>query len=288
MMDLDEELQRLASQAMSRRSLLATGIAVGFTLAAGPVAASAIATSADGLVAGPITIDTGTGELPAYRARPAGDGPFPIVLVVQEIFGVHAYIQDVCRRLAHQGYCAVATELFARQGDVSGMTDIDAIRAIVAKVPDEQVMADLDATVVQAGLSEHGDASRLGILGFCWGGRIVWLYAAHAAALDAGVAFYGRLKGTPDPLHPKSPLDLAGEMKAPVLGLYGGQDEGIPVSDVEAMDAALKAAGKQAEFQIFPNAAHGFHADYRAAYDPDAAADAFSRAVNWLKTHGAG
>ena len=200
-------------------------------------------------------IPVADGEMPAYRAMPATGGPFPVLLVVQEIFGVHEHIRDICRRLAKQGYMAIAPALYTRQGDVAHMTDIQEIVAkVVSKVPDAQVMSDLDAAVAYAEASGHGDTARLGITGFCWGGRIVWLYAAHSPALKAGVAWYGRLVGEAKPLTPRHPIDIVGDLKAPVLGLYGGADQSIPVETVDRMRAACKAAGKTCELVVYPDA----------------------------------
>ncbi|MBI1238653.1 MAG: carboxymethylenebutenolidase [Alphaproteobacteria bacterium] len=273
---------------LSRRGFGAGALGLGFTLAAGPVAASAIVTSGEGLIEGEVAVPTSDGAFPAYRAKPAGEGPFPVILVTQEIFGVHAHIQDLCRRLAKQGYLAIAPDLYVRQGDVSAMTEISQIvDTVVAKVPDAQVMADLDATVAWAE-GDGGDTSRLGITGFCWGGRIVWLYAAHSEALKAGVAWYGRLVlvGPASDLRPKQPVDLAGELKAPVLGLYGGQDQGIPLETVEAMRAALKAADDPSQIIVYPDAPHGFNADYRPSYREADAQDGWTRMLEWFKSHG--
>jgi carboxymethylenebutenolidase len=272
---------------LSRRDLLATSLASGFALAAHPVAAqTAIHTDSKALAAGEIKIGTADAEIPAYRAMPSGAGPFPVVLVVQEIFGVHEHIKDVCRRLAKAGYMAIAMELFARQGDVSKLSSIDAIRPIVDKVPDTQVMSDLDAAVAYAKQSGSGDMTRLGITGFCWGGRIVWLYTAHNPEVKAGVAWYGRLVGDPTATTPRHPLDIAAELKAPVLGLYGAQDQGIPTETVEKMRAACKAAGKTCEFVVYPDAGHAFHADYRPSYREGPAKDGWARLLAWFKSHG--
>src|SRR5690606_2783192 len=233
-------------------------------------------------------IPVSDGELPAYYAAPEKAGRYPVILVVQEIFGVHEHIKDVCRRFAKLGYLAVAPELYARQGDVSGLTDIAAIREVVAKVPDAQVMSDLDAAATWAGKHAKGHAAKLGITGFCWGGRIVWLYAAHNPDLDAGVAWYGRVAGDATPNTPRHPLDVAADLKAPVLGLYGGADQGIPVSTVERMRAALKAADKKSEIVLYPDAPHAFHADYRPSYRKEVAEDAWKRCVEWFRTHGLG
>jgi carboxymethylenebutenolidase len=276
--------------AISRREFVVTSLAAGFALAVPPAKADdVIHTSANGLVAGEVKIPVGDGDMPAYRAMPKGKGPFPTVLVVQEISGVHEHIRDVCRRFAHAGYFAVAPELYARQGDVSTLTSIDEIvKQVVSKVPDEQVMHDLDHAVAWAKASGSADTARLGITGFCWGGRIVWLYAAHNPELKAGVAWYGRLVGQPSALTPKHPIDLVDELRAPVLGLYGGADQGISLDSIDKMRAALKAAGKPGEIIVYPDAQHGFHADYRPSYNKEAATDGWLRALAWFKANGAG
>lgn len=272
---------------LSRRSFAVSTLATGFALATLPVGAQTITTPAEGLTAGEVNIPVADGTLPAYRAMPAQGGPFPVVLVVQEIFGVHEHIRDVCRRFARAGYLAVAPELYARQGNPSAQGDVQQlIRDIVSKVPDAQVLSDLDRTVAWAG-ANGGDAKRLGITGFCWGGRITWLYAAHNPALKAGVAWYGRLTSPPTDLQPMVPLDLAGALKAPVLGLYGEADQGIPVKDVEAMRAALAKAGRtDSEIILYPEAPHAFFADYRPSYRPEPAADGWQRCLTWFKRHG--
>ncbi|HEV8323511.1 MAG TPA: dienelactone hydrolase family protein [Myxococcota bacterium] len=271
---------------VTRRELVVSTLAAGFALAVEPVSAATLTTSADGLTAGEVKIPVGGGVLPGYRAMPERGGPFPVVLVVQEIFGVHEHIRDVCRRLAKLGYLAVAPELYAREGDVSKMADVSEIVAkVVSKVPDAQVMADLDAAAAWAAKS-GGDAKRLGITGFCWGGRIVWLYAAHSDRLRAGVAWYGRLTGPTDPLHPKHPLDVAAALKAPVLGLYGGADSGIPLDVVERMRTAVAAAKVRCEIVVYPDAPHGFHADYRPSYRKDAAVAGWARLLAWFAEHG--
>ncbi|HEX5648800.1 MAG TPA: dienelactone hydrolase family protein [Steroidobacteraceae bacterium] len=274
---------------LTRREILVTSLAAGFALAVQPVSADTITTGTDGLTAGEVRIPVKGGEIPGYRAMPATGENFPVVLVVQEIFGVHEHIRDVCRRFAKQGYLAVAPELYARQGDVSKISDWKQIMSeVVAKVPDEQVMADLDAAVAWAGKSSKGDARRVAVTGFCWGGRIVWLYAAHSADLKAGVAWYGRLTGERTPLQPKYPIDLADQLKAPVLGLYGGQDQGIPLANVEQMRAALAKAKKPSKIVVFPDAPHGFLADYRPSYKPKEAADAWAQCLAWFRQHGVG
>jgi carboxymethylenebutenolidase len=273
---------------LTRREFVVTTLAVGFAAAVLPVSADTLVTTdATGLVAGEVTIPAADADLPGYRAMPATGQGFPVVLVVEEIFGVHEHIRDVCRRFAKLGYLAIAPELFARQGDVSKMADPQEIMStVVAKVPDAQVMADLDATVAWVEKSGTGNPAKLGITGFCWGGRIVWLYAAHGTRLKAGVAWYGRLVGATDDFHPKNPIDLAGALRAPVLGLYGGADSGIPVESIEQMRAALKKAGNPSEIVLYPDAPHGFHADYRPSYRPEAAKDGWRRLQDWFKTHG--
>ncbi len=274
---------------VSRRQFVVTSLAAGFALAVQPVTAETISTDTAGLEAGEVKIPVADGTLPAYRAQPQGAGPFPVVLVVQEIFGVHEHIKDICRRLAKRGYLAIAPELYARQGDVSQMKNFsEIISKVVSRVPDAQVLSDLDATVAWAKATGAGDDQRLGITGFCWGGRIVWLYAAHQAKLKAGVAWYGRLAGEADNLHPKHPLDLAEMLQAPVLGLYGGADGGIPNDSVDAMRAALAKARKPSEIVLYPDTPHGFHADYRPSYRPTEAADGWQRLLDWFVRHGVG
>jgi carboxymethylenebutenolidase len=270
----------------SRREFVVTSLTAGFALAVQPVSAQTITTDTNGLTAGEVKIPVADGEIPAYRAMPAKGKSFPTVLVVQEIFGVHEHSKDLCRRFAKAGHFAVAPELYARQGDVSKLTDFNEIRKIVAKVPDAQVMSDLDATVAYAKKS-GADSSKLGITGFCWGGRIVWLYSAHNPNLKAGVAWYGRLVGTASELNPKHPVDIAAQLKAPVLGLYGGKDTGIPQDTVEQMRAAIKAANGKSEIVVYPNAGHGFNADYRPGYDKEAAQDGWRRLQEWFKKYGA-
>jgi carboxymethylenebutenolidase len=270
----------------TRREMLVTTLAAGFALAVQPVSAQTITTDSDGLTTGEVQIPVADGAIPAYRALPAKGGPFPVILVVQEIFGVHEHIKDICRRFAKAGYLAVAPALYARQGDVSKLTDYNDIRAIVSKVPDSQVMSDLDATAAWAKAAGGGNVKHLGITGFCWGGRIVWLYAAHNPNLKAGVAWYGRLTGEATELQPTSAISHAAELKAPVLGLYGGLDKGIPVSDVEQMRAALAAAHSKSELVVYPEAEHGFNADYRPSYNAAAAKDGWQKALAWFRKYG--
>jgi len=275
---------------LDRRGFLATTAAAGFSLAAGPVAAqTVITTDAKGLVAGKIEIPTSDGKIPAFRAAPDGKKNLPTIIVVQEIFGVHEYIQDVCRRLAHQGYLAIAPELYARQGDPSKYTEIPKLQAeIVSKVPDKQVIADLDATAAWAA-ANGGNPDRLGILGFCWGGGQVWLYAAHNPKLKAGAAWYGQLAGDPTELKPKSALVIVNDLKAPVLGAYGGKDAGISQADVDRMRVELakgSAAAKASRIDIYPDAGHAFHADYRPSYRKAEAEQAWTRMLDWFKQNG--
>jgi carboxymethylenebutenolidase len=272
---------------LSRRAFVVGSLAAGFALAVMPVSAETITTDSVGLVAGEVKIPVAGGEIPAYRAMPATGGPFPTVLVVHEIFGVHEHIKDICRRLAKLGYFAVAPLLYAREGDVASMSDVQQIIGkVVAKVPDRQVASDLDATVAWARSTGKADTAKLGITGFCWGGRQVWLYAAHNPSLKAGVAWYGPLESPAADLRPKNPIDLADQINVPVLGLYGGADAGIPLSQIEQMRAALKAAGKPSEIVIYPNTPHGFNADYRPSYNAKAARDGWSRMQAWFKAHG--
>ncbi|MEN3209290.1 dienelactone hydrolase family protein [Methylorubrum populi] len=285
----DADLRSLAAQTiLSRRTVIATSLATGFAMAMQPVAAqSTITTDTNGLTAGEVKIPTRDGAIPAYRAMPAEGGPFPTILVVQEIFGVHEHIKDVCRRLAKLGYFALAPELYARQGDVSRLANIQQIVSeVVSKVPDAQVMSDLDAAVAFAKATGKADTMRLGITGFCWGGRITWLYAAHNPGVKAGVAWYGRLVGDASDLMPKNPVDVAADLKAPVLGLYGGADQGIPVATIDRMKEACRAAGKTCDFVVYPEAPHAFHADYRPSYRAEPAQDGWKRLQDWFRQHG--
>lgn len=273
---------------LSRRRMLVTTLATGFAVAVQPVAAqTVITTDASGLDAGEIKIKTRDGEIPGYRAMPTSGGPFPVILVVQEIFGVHEHIKDLCRRLAKLGYFAISAELYARQGDVSKLSAIDEIiKTVVSKVPDAQVMSDLDAAVAFAKATGKADVTRLAITGFCWGGRITWLYSAHNPAVKAGIAWYGRLVGNVTDNTPKHPVDIAADIKAPVLGLYGGADQGIPLDTVEKMRSACKAAGKTCDIVVYPDTPHAFNADYRPSYRPEQAKEAWGRMLAWLKANG--
>ncbi|MBH8573324.1 dienelactone hydrolase family protein [Nostocaceae cyanobacterium CENA369] len=272
---------------ITRRKFIATAtIATGFALAVQPISAQVISTDAKGLVAGAIKIPVKDGEIPAYRAVPATGKNFPIVLVIQEIFGVHEHIQDITRRFAKLGYLAIAPELFVRQGDVSKLSSIDEIRPIVAKVPDAQVLSDLDATVNWAVKSAKGNADKLAITGFCWGGRITWLYAAHNPKVKAGVAWYGRLVGDTSELTPKHPVDIASALTVPVLGLYGGKDTSIPLDTVKQMRDRLKESSSKSKIIVYPNAPHAFFADYRPSYREKEAKDGWHRLQAWFKQYG--
>ncbi len=287
--DLDALVPGQPAGGASRRAALHLMLGAGYAAAAAPVMAqTAIQTPVQGLAAGMVQIDAGGFQMPAYRAAPEGRSGLPVVLVVQEIFGVHAYIADVCRRLAHAGYLAIAPALYARQGDPAQYTEVARLLSeLVAKVPDAQVLGDLDATVRWAG-AHGGDLARVGITGFCWGGRITWLYAAHGP-VKAGVAWYGRLAGEASALAPRHPLDVAATLKAPVLGLYGEKDSGIPLDTVDKMKEALhkgSAAAQASEFVVYPDAPHAFHADYRPSFRKEAAEDGWKRALAWFKQHG--
>ena len=274
----------------SRRTALKAAASVGFAVSVLPVTAQTLVTTpSEGLLAGRITIDVNGYAMPAYRSAPTGAKNAPLVLVVPEIFGLHEHIADVTRRLAHLGYVAIAPDLMARQGDASSYADIGQLMAqVVSKVPDAQVMADLDATVAWAARN-GGNTERLAITGFCWGGRITWLYAAHQPKVKAAAAWYGRLVGQSTALTPVHPVDVAGKLQAPVLGLYGGADTGIPLDSVEAMKTALAAgpaAAKASKFLVYPDTPHAFHADYRPSYRKEAAQDGWGRLTQWFLANG--
>jgi carboxymethylenebutenolidase len=273
----------------SRRLALQTALGIGYAASAMPLMAqTAIKTSAQGLVSDVVTIDVNGFKMPAYRSAPKGAGPWPVVLVISEIFGVHEYIADVTRRLARLGYMAIAPELFARQGDPSQYSEVAKLQAeVIAKVPDAQVMADLDATVAWAA-QNGGNTAKLAMTGFCWGGRITWLYAAHQPLLKAGVAWYGRLVGQNSPVTPSHPVDKTGQLNAPVLGLYGGADTGIGQDSVDKMKMALasgSAAAKASSFVVYPDAPHAFHADYRPSFRQAPAEDGWLRMLDWFKKY---
>ncbi|MFM2239770.1 MAG: Carboxymethylenebutenolidase [Pseudomonadota bacterium] len=275
----------------TRRLALQSALGVGYAAAALPLMAqTAINTSRAGLVEGEVVIDVQGFKMPAYRSAPAGKTQLPVVLVISEIFGVHEYIADVTRRFAQQGYLAIAPELFVRQGDPSAYGEIAKLQAeVISKVPDAQVMNDLDATLQWAG-QHGGNVDRAAITGFCWGGRITWLYCMHNPRIKSGVAWYGRLEGQSTATTPRHPIELVSQLKAPVLGLYGEADTGIPVASVERMKLALSqasaqgnAAAKASQFVLYPDAPHAFHADYRPTYREKPAADGWSRALEWIK-----
>lgn len=275
------------SENMGRRDFIKTALGTGFAAAVLPVnAQTMIKTDTAGLTAGEVVIDVKGQKVPVYRAQPAGKTGLPVVLVVSEIFGVHEHIADVARRFAKQGYLALAPELFVRQGDAKSYSSIpDLMKEVVAKVPDDQVMSDLDACVAWA-KDNGGNVDKLGITGFCWGGRIVWLYTAHNPKVKAGVAWYGRLVGDKTPLNPTQPVDIAASLKARVLGLYGGKDGGIPLDTVEKMKGELAKGGSKSEIVVYPNSGHAFHADYRPSYVEADAKDGWQRCLSWFKTHG--
>jgi carboxymethylenebutenolidase len=276
-----------ASGPLSRRALVKASLSVGFCAAIAPVFAQTISTSDDGLIAGEVRVPAGEVDIPAYRAAPQGPGPFPTILVVHEIFGVHEHIKDICRRFAKLGYYAIAPELFAREGDAAKEPDIHKLSAeIVAKTPDREVAADLDATLAFAEASGAADVRRAAIVGFCWGGREVWLYAAHRAGLKAGVAWYGPLALPIDAARPKNPPDVVDELKFPMLGLYGGVDKAITAAEIEAMQAKLAAAGGASRIIVYPDAGHAFFADYRPSYVKADAEASWKEATAWLKAHG--
>ncbi len=275
------------TNALSRRTFVTTSLASGFAVASSPVLAQAITTDTKGLVAGEVSIPVADGQIPGYRAMPAKPGKHPVLLVVQEIFGVHEHIKDVCRRYAKLGYYAIAPEMYARQGDVSKLTDIgQIISTVVSKVPDAQVNADLDAAVAFARASGRGNTARLGLVGFCWGGRAAWVYALHNPKLKAAVAYYGLLDGMKSDIKPQDPVDFAEQLKVPVLGLYASIDSFIKPEVIDKMTAGLRASGSGSEIVVFPNVNHGFNADYRPTYDKTAATYAAKLAHDWLKERG--
>ena len=289
--DLRTDLDALLTggSTASRRTALKAALGIGYAAAAGPLAAqTAIRTSSDGLTVGEISYEVGGFKVPAYRAAPAGRTGLPVVLLVHEIFGVHEYIADTARRFARAGYLAIAPELYARQGDPMAYGEMAALLSeVVSKVPDAQVLGDLDGALKWAA-ANGGDAGRAAITGFCWGGRITWLYAAHAP-VKAGVAWYGRLVGTPGTLTPRHPIDIAVQLKAPVLGLYGGADAGIPLDTIDKMKTALDSgppAARASQFVVYPDAPHAFHADYRPSYRRAPAEDGWQRALQWLRANG--
>ncbi len=275
------------SDGVDRRGFLKTALGSGFAAAVLPIAAhSAVTTDSKGLTVGEVTINVNGQAVPVYRAQPAGKTNLPVVLVISEIFGVHEYIADVARRFAKLGYLALAPELFVRQGDPGAYGTIAELqKEIISKVPDAQVMTDLDAVVAWA-KANGGNTDKLGITGFCWGGRVTWLYSAHNPKVKAGVAWYGRLVGNNNELTPKNPVDIAAKLKTPVLGLYGAQDGGIPVTTIVQMQDALSKGSSKSEFVLFKNSGHAFHADYRTSYVEADAKEGWQRCIDWFKTHG--
>ncbi|MEM6052901.1 dienelactone hydrolase family protein [Erwinia sp. P7711] len=258
----------------------------GFAPAVSPTASTTIITDSEAILSGETSIPTQGENMPAFHAKPRNaSGPLPVILVVQEIFGVHEHIRDICRRLALEGYLAVAPELYFRQGDPAEYSDIPTLFSeLVSKVPDSQVLADLDHVANWA--SRHGgDMRNMAITGFCWGGRICWLYAAHNPQLKAAVAWYGKLVGEKTLKQPKHPVDIAVDLTAPVLGLYGGQDESIPQESVEKMRQALRAANAKSEIVVYPEAGHAFNADYRPSYHQESAQDGWQRMLAWFRQY---
>ena len=287
---MQQELDSLVpTKDFSRRDFVRTAVGSGFAAAVMPVTAETIKTSSEGLEAGEVFIPVGDFKMPAYRAAPIGKKNAPVILVISEIFGVHEHIADVARRFAKLGYMAIAPELFVRQGDPGSYGEIaKLISEVVSQVPDAQAMGDLDATVAWA-KAQGADTSKLGVTGFCWGGRITWLYAEHNPGVKAGVAWYGKLIGEANALQTSYPIDGVGHLHAPVLGLYGGADPGIPLDTVDKMKAALaqgSAAARKSQFQIYPDTPHAFHADYRPSYRKEAAEDGWRRCLEWFKAHG--
>jgi carboxymethylenebutenolidase len=279
-------LQGLLNPPLARRGFVMTSIITGFTLATETVLAQAIHTSTDGLVAGEVTIPVADGGLPGYFARPQGAGPFPTILVVEEIFGIHEYITDVCRRLAKLGYMAATVELYARIADLSKMTDAGQIvRDVISKAPDATVMSDLDSLAAWTA-ANGGDPNRMGITGFCRGGRATWFYAAHSRQLKAAVAWYGPIGGQKTEIQPQTVMDIAADIHCPLLGLYGAKDPGIPPADVQKAAEEARAAGATVDIVEYPDAGHGFHADYRPSYVRDAAMDGWDRMLAWFRKYG--
>lgn len=276
-----------ATAGFTRRAFMMTSLAVGFAIASQPLLAQAITTDMHGITAGEVKVPVADGSIPAYQAMPSAGKNFPVILVIQEIFGVHEHIKDMCRRYAKMGYLAIAPELFARQGDVSKMTDIGEILSkVVSKVPDEQVFSDLNSTVAFVKANKKSNTEKLGLVGYCWGGRTVWLYAEHNPNVKAGVAYYGLLNGMKSEIKANDPVDIAHNLKVPVLGLYASTDAFIKPEVIEQMQAELEKSGSKSEIVVFPNVNHGFNADYRPSYNKTAADYAQKLAKDWLKNHG--
>jgi carboxymethylenebutenolidase len=288
-LDFNADETTLAQQSglFTRRDFMMTTLAIGFAIASNPIMAQAITTDENGLIAGEVSIPVADGNIPAYRAMPKKGKNLPVILVIQEIFGVHEHIKDVCRRFAKLGYLAIAPELFTRQGDVSKMTEIaEILSKVVSKVPDAQVFADLDATVAYVKSTGKANMDKLATVGFCWGGRAVWLYAAHNPAIKAGVAYYGLLNGMKSDIKANDPIDIASTLKVPVLGLYASQDSFIKPEIIEQMQAGLEKSDSHSEIVVFPNVNHGFNADYRPTYNKTAADYGWQLTRDWLKRHG--
>jgi carboxymethylenebutenolidase len=285
--DFDSLVGKTAlSEDMDRRGFMKTALGTGFAAAVLPVAAQTVVkTDTAGLSAGQFDIEVKGKKVPVYRAQPEGKTNLPVILVVSEIFGVHEHIADVARRFAKLGYLALAPDLFVRQGNPAAYPAIaDVMKEVISKVPDEQVMGDLDACLAWA-KNNGGNVDKVGITGFCWGGRITWLYAAHNPKVKAGVAWYGRLVGDKSELTPEHPVDIAPTLKVPVLGLYGAKDQGIPLDSVEKMKAELAKGNSNSEFVIFQNSGHAFHADYRPSYVEADAKEGWSKCTAWFKKH---
>jgi carboxymethylenebutenolidase len=269
----------------SRRGFVMTSLATGFAVSMRPVSAETITTDATGLSVAEVKVPTADGDMPAYQAMPDKGGPFPTVLVIHEAWGVHEHIKDVCRRFAKAGYFAIAAELWARQGNPAAAKDMAETMKILLSVPTDQVMSDLDATVVYARSIGKADTKRLAVTGFCWGGFATWMYAAHNPGLKAAAAWYGTDRKVGE-LTPQNPIDVIGSLKCPVLALYGGQDKSIPQETIDKRQEACKAANKTCEFKVYPDAQHGFNADYRPSYNADAAKDAWAKMLAWFKQNG--
>ena len=284
----EREIAGLERYPVSRRDVLASGLIAGLTLATTRVEAQVITTDTVGLRAGEVRVLVGGNEVPAYCAKPDHGGPFPIVLVIEEIFGVHHYIQDICRRLAKVGYLGIAPEIYWRFPDLGTMTSSsEIVRQVIMKTPDADVMHDLDGAASWAA-AHGGDLRRLAVIGFCRGGRDVWLYAAHNPDLRAAVAWYGPLGGTPSVIQPKTALDVAGDIHCPLLGLYAGQDSSSTPQQIAAAEVKAKAAGRTVQIIVYPDAPHGFHADYRPSYRKADAEDGWKRMLAWLRRYGVG
>lgn len=282
-----DDTRKSSDKKITRREFVGTTLSAGFVLARMPLYAQTITTDSAGLIAGDVTIPAGDRDISAYRAMPAsGEGPFPVALVVHEIFGVHEHIKDICRRFAKAGYQALAPDLFARQADVTKISNFSELFKVAGATPDSQVMSDLDATIAWAARN-RGDDRRVGITGFCWGGRVVWMYADHNPKVKAAVAWYGPVTGQSSPLQPKHPVDIVRSLKVPVLGLYAGKDAMIRPDSVDRMRALLKEAGSPSEIVVYPEADHGFFADYRPGYRKQDAEDGWKRLLEWFRKHGA-